>query len=202
MGDVIRLIGPMSYPDPDISLNVCYYLRHTIFVYAQIVKIRARNEGMQEEAVPSVGAQTAGVLIGKTSRTVQRWCEEGRLPAVSVDRRGTVRIPLTALVPFISIPWDDGRSQLAADADRGDMQAQSELALIFLEANEPLIAVYWFQAAATRGCADAMCWLSDCYIKGLGVPKDHHRALRWLADAAIHGHPLARAQLRSLGHGE
>lgn len=90
---------------------------------------------------------------------------------------------------------------LLVAADRGDSEAQTDLALLCLEQDRPDIALYWFQLAAQQGDADAMHHLSGLYQQGLGVERCESTAMLWRVKAAGAGHAIARAQMSGITEG-
>lgn len=127
---------------------------------------------------------TAANLVGTSRRTLRRRMGE------SMD--GTVT--LQAIRPQIAIEADDA---LILAADHGDHGAQTDIAVLLLEADQPDAAVFWLQRAAVRH-PDAMHQLSRCYLDGLGVAKDVHLAMMWLHKAASAGHVIALAQAEAI----
>jgi len=151
-----------------------------------------------------VNTQTAAMLTGKSVRTLQRWRDDGSLHGMEMEgvRRGAggikLMLDLDSLAPHISIPLDDEKKLMMTRADNGEAEAMNEVGLYFYAAEQYGIAVPWFQAAADKGHADAMELLSTCYIKGLGVEKSHALGLKWLGEAAAHGHAIAQFKVNSL----
>lgn len=151
-----------------------------------------------------ISTLTAAMLTGKSVRTLQRWRDEGTLQGMEIDgvRRGSggikLMISLNSLAPHISIPLDDEKSAMIIRADHAEPEAMNAVALAFYGAGQYGIAVSWFEAAAGKGHLDAMDWLSDCYINGVGVEKNDARAIQWLGKAAEHGHRIAIAKLEVL----
>lgn len=152
-----------------------------------------------------IGLNTAGLLLGKSVKTMQRWCLEKQIESRVVDLRGKTVVPLSVLLPHTPLTDDDRIWVLQADA--GDAHALNELGLIYLAAGKNEMALEWFKEAAIKKHADAMSWLAKYYFAGdMGVEKDEATGLKWLAEAAERGHVIAKAQvdglLRSKGVGE
>ena len=151
-----------------------------------------------------VSTQTASMLTGKNVRTLQRWQSEKGIQATQVDsgRRGvgTVKlmIDLSSLAPYIPVPLDDAKMKRIAVADTGDADAQNDVGLYFFMAEEYGIAFSWFEAAASKGHADAMDWLAACYLKAYGVSGSPALGLKWLGEAAAHGHAIAQFKIDSM----
>jgi uncharacterized protein len=123
---------------------------------------------------------TAANLVGASRRTMRRRIGE------TMDGM----VDLEVVRPQLAIDADD--SMILA-ADRGDAPAQTEIAVLLLQASQPDAAVYWLLKAATRS-TEAMHHLSRCYIEGVGVPQDLHTGMMWLHKAAAGGHAIAKAQ--------
>ncbi|KAL0078074.1 hypothetical protein J3Q64DRAFT_1646196 [Phycomyces blakesleeanus] len=66
--------------------------------------------------------------------------------------------------------------------------------------NEDL-AFSWCQRAAEKGLADAMFMLGWYYEMGIGVPRDHERAITYYKKASIRGHPGAEERLAKTNSG-
>lgn len=140
---------------------------------------------------------TARLLIGKTMKTIQRWCDDGKIMSRVVDLRGKRIVPLASVLPFTLLRLED--SYLVKQADCGDAEAQNELGVIFLEAGKTGIAFDWFQEAAKSNHPDAMHWLFKYYVCGsMGVERNDPLAFSWLIASASKGHIIAEAQMRAL----
>jgi len=84
-------------------------------------------------------------------------------------------------------------------AERGDVQAQNELAIryavgdgVISDANE---AVRWFKIAAHRGFAKAQSNLGLAFLTGYGIKADQQKAVEWWLLAAKQGEPNAQFNL-------
>lgn len=153
--------------------------------------------GSTEHPLVEIKLYTAHLLIGKTMKTMQRWCEEGKIASRVVDLRGKRVVSLESVLPFTSLTDED--SDLVKQADSGDCNAQSELGVVLLESKKYEIALEWFREAAKSQHPDAMHFLFQFYVSGnMSVAKDEVLAIRWLAAAAAQGHVIATAQIRSL----
>ena len=73
-----------------------------------------------------------------------------------------------ALVPLGSDDW-----MLVQAADRGDSEAQNDLAMIFLDAKRADAAIYWLELAALGDHPDALHGLARCYLDGNGVVENN-----------------------------
>lgn len=151
-----------------------------------------------------VSTQTAAMLTGKSARTVQRWQDEKILHGVVMEgvRRGAggvkLMLDLDDLAPHIPVPLDEEKKAMMVRADGGEAEAMNEVGLYFYGAEQYEIAIPWFEVAAGMGHADAMELLSTCHLKGLGVEKSMALGLKWLGEAAAHGHVIAKIKLESI----
>lgn len=140
---------------------------------------------------------TARLLIGKTMKTMQRWCDDGKIVSRVVDQRGKRIVSLDSVLPYTGLCMD--HRALVQQADCGNPDAQTEVGIIFLEAQRPEIAFEWFQEAAKVHHPDAMHSLFHFYITGnMGIEKNEALGISWLAAAAAHGHVIAMAQMEAL----
>lgn len=114
------------------------------------------------------------------------------------DSRGRATVALDDVIPHMLAPLSSDEIALLLLADGGDASAQCEIGQIFLLAGRSEAAVYWLQQAAAQMDGEAMHALAGCYLRGEGVEKDENLAIRWLADAAAHGHTIAAAQMQAL----
>ena len=149
---------------------------------------------------PTCSIFTASILLGRSERTLQRWCEEGALRTVHRDPRKSQRqlIDLRQVLERFGLLPDAAFPELVVQADRGDADAQTELALALLATEHNAAAVTFLEAAARQGRPEAMHWLFLCHIQGRGVPRDEDQAMAWLNKAAANGHVIAREQARAL----
>lgn len=160
-----------------------------------------RDEHAQEIAQGGeIDLRIAGMLTGRSIKTMQRWCVEGVWPSRVVDQRGKRLVSLQAVLPYTPIETGDSHLVLAAAMGQGD--ALNEIGVIYLMADKPKLAYEWFALAGKAGHADAMHWLSKFFIYGdMGKKKDETLGMSWLAAAAAKGHVIAREQWARLGIG-
>jgi TPR repeat protein len=88
--------------------------------------------------------------------------------------------------------------QLLNRARQGEAQAQLEAGFVYYKLNNPVLAAYWFNAAASQGVAEAQYNLGRCYMAGYGVEKNLHRALELFKTAALKELPQAELLLSEL----
>jgi TPR repeat protein len=149
--------------------------------------------------LPSVSLQTALTLTEWSERTMRRRLAEGILQTVkSALTSNKVMISLNDLQADACIPLPDENLDLVIDADKGNVDAQNDLALVFLAHGKFKSAIYWLEAAAKLNCADAMHLLGCCYLAGEGLVKDENQAMIWIAKAASLEHAIACAQMKKL----
>ena len=102
------------------------------------------------------------------------------------------------VVPELCIPMEQEEHDLVIAAAAGDAEAQTDLALLFLDMGKPDIGLHWLTLAADQGYSDAMHHLSKLYIQGSNIPKNDSLGLMWLAKAASMGHIIANEQIIAL----
>ncbi len=151
-----------------------------------------------------ISTQTAALLTGKSMRTIQRWREDGSIESAAPEgeqrRAGDAKflIYLPGLAGHCPVALDAELMTQVVAADHGDPDAMNAVALRFFGAGLHEQAVKWFECAAVKGHADAMDWLGLCYLRGFGVAQSRILWLRWLADAAAHGHRLAAQKIAAI----
>ena len=144
----------------------------------------------------------ASVVLGRSERTVRRWCDDGTLRLVGSDAAGRALVSLDQVLDMLDMldptAARERWSRLVLDADSGDADALACLGTELLQQGLTAGAVSLLTEAAQQQHADAMHWLSHCHLHGLGVERDADLALMWLHRAAAQGHAVARAQSRAL----
>jgi TPR repeat protein len=131
-----------------------------------------------------------------SERTFWRKFADGSLARETVN--GKAMISFELINPHLCLALSPDDLATLASAVAGDAEAQNEMALIFLANKKPKNAIYWLEQAAKQGCADAMNLLSQCYMKGSGVPQDENTGMIWLAKAATQGHLISQCQMQGL----
>lgn len=105
------------------------------------------------------------------------------------------------------LPSADFDINLSAALD-GDPEAQLKLGMTFYFGDgvgqNYEHAFHWYEKAASRGNAMAMCNCHDMLVKGTGVPKDLRSAKLWAESAAVRGDAygqffLARMHEQNIG---
>lgn len=156
------------------------------------------------QADQRVGAKTAAMLTGKSTRTILRWVTAGEIQSVMVGngRPGIANtrhlFDLSSLAPHIPVKMTKKFIQSVMKAEAGDAQCLMDVALYFLSCKQPSVALLWYEEAAAKGHSSAMNSLSECYLKGLGTRRNDALGLKWLAEAAIHGNAIAQAKIETL----
>ncbi|MDD2760402.1 MAG: hypothetical protein PHH11_08910 [Methylomonas sp.] len=149
--------------------------------------------------LPAISLQAAMSLTEWSERTLRRRLADGMLKCA-----GDCGPYNKTLICFESIAWDiclplsAEDVDLVARADAGDVEAQTDLALLFFAHDKAKSAMVWLELAAKQGFPDAMQWLGECYLRGKGVVKDQHLAVMWIAKAASLGHSVAKAQIEAM----
>ena len=148
--------------------------------------------------MPGISVESAIAITELSRRTWWRRISEGKVTRVADDARGRAMLHWADVVPQLCIALDPDALACTLRADAGEAEAQNDMGQVFLSADKPKAALYWFGLAAEQGHADAMQCLGHCYTHGLGVPKDNNLGLMWIAKAAAHGHVIAQAQMDGL----
>ncbi|MDO9168406.1 MAG: hypothetical protein Q7U18_04820 [Methylobacter sp.] len=149
--------------------------------------------------MPNISLQTAATLTEWSLSTLRRRLADGTLRcASSHPDKNKAMICFDSIKNDICIAVDADAIALIQRADTGDVGAQNDLAVLFLDNNKPQSAIYWLELAAKQNCADAMQLLGSCYLTGNGLAKDDNLAMMWVARAASLCHPIALAQMQSI----
>jgi TPR repeat protein len=146
-----------------------------------------------------ISLATAITLTGWSKRTLWRRIADGRLARIDDSAHDDkAKIHLDAIKPHICIPLAPEDCYLVEKADAGNVEAQTDLALIFLSNDKSESAVYWLKLAAKQNERGAMHLLGRCYIDGNGLPKNQNLGIMWIAKAAAHGHVISQGQIRAI----
>ncbi len=148
----------------------------------------------------SCSIQTASILLSRSKRTLQRWCEDGTLHVVPCDsgKGQRQRIDLTQILEMFGPCAEPDFAALVVAADDGGAEAQNDLGMVLLQEGKAEAAVAFFQESAQQDYPEAMHWLYQCHMKGLDVERDENLAMMWLHKAAAHGHAIAKAQAEAI----
>lgn len=148
-----------------------------------------------------------GFISVATAMSLTRWSESTirrRIADGSVTRQlepgpnGRSLVGLASVHPYVQLELDELGFELVQAADAGCAEAQTDLALEFLQQDYPKGAMYWLELAVKQNYASAMYYLGRCYIDGTTVDIDENVGLIWILKAAVRGHPIAAAQMQSI----
>ena len=146
----------------------------------------------------AINLEAAVWITQLSKRTLWRRLSEGQITRQENDVDGRTMLTFEDLVPMLCIPVTPQDHKLIIEAAAGDAEAQTDLALLFLEADKPDVGLSWLTLAADQGYSDAMHYLSKLYIQGSGIPKNDSLGLMWLGKAAALGHVIAGEQVTGL----
>lgn len=149
---------------------------------------------------PLCQRQIASALLEKNERTVHRWCKDGILTAMDVNKHGTPLFDIDAVLALCG-NLASANAQLVdliVAADQGSAVAQNDLGIVLLQSGRKTGALTLFSMAAAQAYPDAMHFLYRCHREGLGTDADDTIALMWLSKAAVQGHKIARMQLDAM----
>ena len=146
----------------------------------------------------AINVEAASSVTQLSKRTLWRRLAEGQITRQENDGEGRTMLTFDDLVPMLCIPVAQQDHDLIIEAAAGDAEAQTDLALLFLEADKPDLGLSWLTLAADQGHSDAMHHLSKLYIQGSGIQKNDSLGLMWLAKAASLGHMIAGEQITAL----
>ncbi|MCG5501894.1 tetratricopeptide repeat protein, partial [Ectothiorhodospira lacustris] len=130
-----------------------------------------------------VTLDTAEQLTGLSRRSLRRRLGIGMMRQARLANLGRGYVPLACIredIPTTLTPDDE---EVIVRADRGDAEAQNDVALLFMEVERYDLALPWLRKAAAQEYPDAMHWLGRCYVSGHGVEKDEAQGLEWLRRA-------------------
>lgn len=146
----------------------------------------------------AINLEAATSVTQLSKRTLWRRLSEGKITRQANDNEGRTMLTFEDLVPMLCLSVTPEDQSLIIEAAAGDAEAQTDLALLFLEEDKPDIGLHWLALAAEQGHPDAMHHLSKLYIQGRGTPKNDNLGLMWLSKAAALGHMIAGEQVTAL----
>lgn len=146
----------------------------------------------------AINLEAATSVTQLSKRTLWRRLSEGQITRQANDEEGRTMLTFEDLVPMLCLPMTQDDHELVIEAAAGDAEAQTDLALLFLDADKLDIGLSWLTLAADQGHPDAMHHLSKLYIQGTGPQKNDSLGLMWLAKAASLGHVIAGEQVTAL----
>jgi TPR repeat protein len=146
-----------------------------------------------------ISLAAAITLTEWSERTLRRKLAEGSVSrALENGNNGKTLIHFDSIKPHICILLHPEDLPILVKADEGDVEAQTEMALLFLSNDKPKGAIDWLQLAARQDYAEAMHWLGRCHIEGNGVPRNENLGMMWLSKAAAHGHAISQGQMQAM----
>lgn len=157
-----------------------------------------RSLGSSADSPDPISIQTAIATTGRSHRTWWRRIEDGSVRKLKPDARGRATIALQDVLGLADVGVPSEELMLLIQADAGDPDAQADIGEMLVSTGRPAAGRYFLELAAEQGHPNAMQCLARCYLSGEGGPKNEDLALRWLADAAVRGHVIARGQVRAL----
>ena len=149
-----------------------------------------------------ISLQAATTLTEWSVRTIRRRIADGTLQCATNEQAYyKTMICFDSIKDDICVTLTPKDLELIKTADAGDANAQTDLALLFLDQDKTKSAIYWLELAAKQQAADAMQLLGGCYLEGSGLIKDENLALMWISKAASLGHSIAIEQIQSIRQG-
>ncbi len=104
-------------------------------------------------------------------------------PRPGVLRALAASLPLACLAASPAVAVDPNIPQLLADAEKGDIPAEMNLAAAYQNGSgtprDYAQAMHWYLKAAEQGNASALVGVGTLYERGEGVKKDAALALEW-----------------------
>ncbi|HEY1806365.1 MAG TPA: tetratricopeptide repeat protein [Terracidiphilus sp.] len=97
----------------------------------------------------------------------------------------------------LGVPQDNQQAVLwlQKSAEQGDLDAQTELGVVFSKMQDYAQALVWYRKAAEQGHPRAEYNLGLAYQNGEAVPKDMEQSIAWYHKAADQGDVLAEMNL-------
>jgi TPR repeat protein len=138
----------------------------------------------------------ATTLTSWSERTFWRKLSEGSL--IRSPGKGRAMVKFDDIKTHIHITLEPEDLATLELADEGNVAAQNEIAIIFLEQNKAKSAIYWLDLAVKKDDANAMYLLGRCYIDGNGLPINEDLGTMWIAKAASLKHALAQGIMQSM----
>lgn len=149
-----------------------------------------------------VSLSTAMTLSDLSESTFRRKIRSGEIRLLPVPGAGGREgIAIDQNAAYLNTDIAVGQWEMVKDADRGDVLAQTELALILQQHRKFRAAVYWLQLAANKNDSHALHWLARCHLEGRGVARNEDKGIMLLARSAVLGNVVSAHQLAALRHG-
>lgn len=141
----------------------------------------------------------ATTLTGWSERTLWRKLADGSVTRSPSSSRAM--LVFNDIAAYSCIPLEPEDLLMIEQADGGNVAAQTETAILFLQHGKPKSAVYWLDLATKHDDANAMYLLGRCYTDGSGISRDENLGIMWIAKAASLKHVLAQGVMRSMRNG-
>lgn len=141
---------------------------------------------------------TVMALTGWSKRTLWRRVSDGTVVREDLSEGEKItKLRFNALTQHLCIPISDEDFGLIDQADAGDPEAQTDLAVLFLANDEFKGAMFWLESAAKKDYSEAMHLIGMCHLLGKGFSKNENLGVMWLAKAAAAGHVIAQEQMNA-----
>ncbi|SFM52089.1 Sel1 repeat-containing protein [Ectothiorhodospira mobilis] len=148
----------------------------------------------------TIRLNTAMLLTGLSKRSLWRRVSTSPYPTRRESHGGSrTLLAIDTILSDLPVDLDAEDLSVVERADRGDAEAQNDVALILMQAQRPDLAVGWLRLAAQEAYPEAMYWLGRCHVAGQGVDRDEEAGLEWIRRAAARGHVIAQRQMAALG---
>lgn len=134
---------------------------------------------------------TAASISSVSKRTLWRRISDAALSATSRGARDQTMLNIDDVLPLCVLEGAGEERALIIAADRGDPEAQSDLAMMLLEQGQAERAIPWLARAAGRFYPDAMYTLGRCLLTGEGVAENRTEGADWIQRAGRQGFHLA-----------
>lgn len=154
---------------------------------------------MSKIDMDTISLMAAATVTNKSKRSLWRLVSDGGLVRGPVDAQGRATVSLISVREHVATSLSDAEWTLLVSADRGDAEAQNDMALFFLAAGMDEHAHYWLGLAAKQNHGDALHWLARCHFRGLaGADPDQNLGMMYLAKAAAAGHVISQMQIKGM----
>ena len=143
-----------------------------------------------------ISLAAAATLTEWSERTFWRRFRDGTIEREI--RNGKAVVQFSSIAAHACVPMTAEDVGLLDRADSGEAEAQTDLALLFLEHRKYKAALAWLTLAAKQDNPHAMYLLGRIYIDGAEEDKDENLGLMWLCKAASHRDQFATAVMLAI----
>lgn len=154
-----------------------------------------------EKSTPAKTAAVEKANSSEKSAIVDKSKERDREKDKEKDKEREKSRPTEPPTPVLGPLSDEGR-RYRADADRGDTNAQYQLAQLYLSGKgaprSVPEALRWLRRAGNAGNVSAQLALAGMYASGQDVPKDEAEAAAWFRKAGDLGNATAQNALGNM----